>query len=174
MKRLELHSKDQVRDYIAKLRDSAHLSQMRIQDISETRNDLDFLERIKFEPIGLDPLDTQRPLNLIEQINQTFTYLASFKAAEILFQQHRKLPSLVLNLGTTSGSDIESEFNGGIAAEVFAATKPSSNQKLKKDIAKVHATGAAFQYVFFMCPSIKSGPYPVKDEHVVQVWSLGA
>lgn len=91
--------------------------------------------KMKFGGIGFDPLDSNRGLNLIEQINQSFTYLASFYALEILFTKYPELAPFKLNLGTTAGSDIESEC-GGLAAEVFASVTPTNNQKLKKDINK--------------------------------------
>jgi len=45
------------------------------------------LESLKFSPIGSHPLE-DRPLNIIEQVNQTFTYLVAVKAAELLMQWH--------------------------------------------------------------------------------------
>ena len=88
--------------------------------------------KMKFGVIGFDPLDSKCELNIVEQINQSFTYLASFYALEILFIDYSKLAPFRLNLGTALGSDIESEC-GGLTAEVA----PTSNQKLKKDISKV-------------------------------------
>lgn len=52
-----------------------------------------------------------------------------------------------LNLGTASGSDIESEC-GGVAAEVT----PTNNQKLKMDINKVLKTSAKLKFVFSCAP----------------------
>lgn len=65
--------------------------------------------KMKFGGIGFDPLDSDRALNIIEQINQSFTYLASFYALEILFTEYPELAPFRLNLGTAPGSDIESE-----------------------------------------------------------------
>jgi hypothetical protein len=128
---------------------------------------------MKFEKLGFDPLDTTRPLNLIEQLNQTFTYAASFKAAEYLLHSKQRFASLALNLGTDSGWDIESSENGGLAAEVFAAVDPRNNRKLEKDIAKVAAAQAAIRYVFFMCPGVTAGPYMTSAGPGVEVVSLG-
>jgi len=130
------------------------------------------LWRMKVEAIGCDPMNAERPLNLIEQLNQTFTYIASARAARILFEKHPGAAPFTLNLGTAAGSDIESEKEGGVAAEVFAAVNTSNNKKLKKDIAKVSATTARFKYVFYMCPGVEKG---LKEERGgVQVWSVGA
>ena len=46
------------------------------------------LEAVKFNKIGGDPLDPTRPLNLIEQVTQTFTALVSVRAIEHLFDHH--------------------------------------------------------------------------------------
>jgi hypothetical protein len=173
-KKITLHKIEDIDTYIEDLRSSADEAQLKLAEISEKAEPLDFLYRIKFEGIGCDPFNTQRPLNLIEQVNQTFTYLASFKAAKMLFSWHSGLTSLRMNLGTSSGTDIESDYDGGISAEVFAATSPSSNDKLKKDIEKVSKSHARHKYVFFMCPTCDEGQYlKCKAPTGIKVWSLG-
>ena len=106
---------------------------------------------LKFATPGCDPLDPARGLHLIEQINQTFTYLTSIQGARWLLHHHPGHSPFVLNLGTAPGSDIISE-DGSIAAEVFAATNPDSNDKLRKDVAKVRAVEAVHRYVFYLSP----------------------
>ena len=133
-----------------------------------------FLYQLKFQAVGCDPLDLSRQLNLIEQLNQTFTYLASFNGATFLFERHPKVQSLSLNLGTSSGFDIQSPEGGGIAAEVFAAVTPQNNRKLAKDIEKVSASDAKYRYVLFMSPEHEAGPYRGAPKVTgVTVWSLG-
>ena len=127
--------------------------------------------KMKFGGIGFDPLDSNRTLNIIEQISQSFTYLTSFYALEILFTEYPELAPFKLNLGTAPGSDIESEC-GELAAEVFAAVTPMSNQKLKKDINKVLATDAKLKLVFFMCPNFELGRQPQLEKEDVIVWAL--
>ncbi|NQT00336.1 MAG: hypothetical protein HQ595_04550 [Candidatus Omnitrophica bacterium] len=173
MKKIILKNSTEVTGYIDAIMDAANAAQMRLIELSETLDGIQLLEKMKFEKVGYDPLNTERELNLIEQLNQSFTYLASFKAAEILFQRHEGIYELLLNLGVMPGPDIESSDVGGIAAEVFATTKPSSNNKLNKDIVKVASTDATHKYVFFMCPHIKEGPYEEKSTDDVLVWSLG-
>jgi hypothetical protein len=106
------------------------------------------LFRLKFDPVGYDPLDEHRNLNLIEQINQSFTYLVSLRAVEYLLAEHPEAAPYRLNLGTRAGSDIES-LDGSVAAEAFAAVTPDNNGKLQKDIAKVKLVPADHRYVFF-------------------------
>ncbi|MEZ7503006.1 hypothetical protein QO189_11035 [Psychrobacter sp. Arc29] len=139
-------------------------------DVSLTSSQTLF-SKMKFGGVGFDPLDSKRVLNIIEQINQSFTYLASFYALEILFTEYAELAPFKLNLGTAPGSDIESEC-GELAAEVFAAVTPTSNQKLKKDINKVLATDAKLKFVFFMCPNFELGRQPQLEKEDVIVWAL--
>lgn len=132
------------------------------------------LWEMKFKPIGCDPLNLDIPLNIIEQLNQSFTYLASARAVKILFEIHPTFAPFTLNLGTAGGSDIESNHPGLLACEVFAAVNTSSNQKLNKDLAKVAATGANHKYVFFMCPGFPEGRQLNLERRAdVQVWSVG-
>ena len=70
-------------------------------------NPLDAFAKIKFEECGFHPSEG-RSLNLIEQINQTFTYLASVHATRWLLQEHPEAAPYRLNLGTEGGTDVES------------------------------------------------------------------
>lgn len=68
---------------------------------------IELLHQIKFNQVGFDPL-SGRALNLIEQVYQTFTYLVSFRAAQLLMGWYPDCLGIKLNLGTSSGWDIES------------------------------------------------------------------
>src|SRR4051812_2480052 len=81
---------------------------------------IELLRTMKFEECGRHPTE-DRCLNLIEQVNQTFTYLATFRAVRHLFVSHPDVSAFRLNIGTTSGSDIEDADRQLVAAEVFAA-----------------------------------------------------
>jgi hypothetical protein len=173
MKQIVISSEREIDEYEATLRKTAQHACRRINGLSEKTDSIEFLEKLKFEQVGVDPLNESRALNIIEQVNQTFTYLASFRAAKLLFEWHPTIGSLTLNLGTAKGSDIETTEGIKIAAEIFAATSPNSNQKLKRDIAKVTAVPAEYKYVFFVCPGIEPGPYERVPTDGVAVWSLG-
>jgi len=153
-KQITLQKIEDIDAYIEDLQSSAEEAQLKLAEISDYAAPLELLYRIKFEQIGCDPFNPQRSLNLIEQVNQTFTYLASFKAAKLLFSWHSGLNSLKMNLGTQSGTDIESDYDGGISAEVFAAVTPASNDKLKKDIEKVSKSQARHKYVFLFVQTV--------------------
>ncbi len=153
---------------------SADKALLQLFELRTPQNALKTLWEMKFRPVGCDPLDSDSPLNLIEQLNQSFTYIASARATKILLGLHPEFAPFTLNLGTAGGSDIESTQSGVLACEVFAAVNTSNNQKLNKDLAKVAATSAEHKYVFFMCPGIETGRQ-LKLERVpgVKVWSVG-
>lgn len=136
-KLITLHSIKEAEAYVQTIYTAADKTATNIAEHSSQASGIELLEQMKFQQIGCDPLNPERRLNVVEQLNQTFTYLASFVAAELLFSWHPGLSELQLNLGTSPGSDLESSEFGGIAAEVFAATHPKSNNKLQKDTAKV-------------------------------------
>lgn len=121
---------------------------------------------MKFAEVGHDPLDSSRSLNLVEQLNQTFTYLASIAGARWLMPHHPECLPLTPNLGTTRGSDIVSKC-GRFAAETFAATRPNSNDKLREDVQKVRHSGAAQKFVFYLSP--KPTAPKVEDVTVVRL-----
>lgn len=128
--------------------------------------------QMKFEPSGFHPTD-DRSLNLIEQINQTFTYLASVHATRWLFRHHPDSAPFRLNLGTAGGTDIEST-DGSIAAETFASVNPKNNRKLDADIDKVGRTSAGHKYVFYICPRDAGSEATISSRNAqVKIVSLG-
>ena len=122
----------------------------------QTEDPLTFLRRIKFEKKGLHPITGHR-LNLIEQINQTWTYAVALKATEQLFGMHPDADGFTLAPGAIASQelDIMSRNPGLVAAETFAATTPDSNRKLLRDLTKLSALGDRFthRYVFFAAPT---------------------
>jgi hypothetical protein len=127
---------------------------------------IEVLARLKFSEIGRHPLE-DRSLNLIEQVNQTFTYLASIAAAAEIARRHPGAWPIELRLGTAEGSDVLSQ-SAGVAAEVFAAVRPGNNDKLRKDIDKVSRTSEQHKYVFFYCPG-EANPAPLEGHDVTIV-----
>jgi hypothetical protein len=168
-KKLTLGGKEDVRVYVELI---AAAAEQTIASIREsTLAPLALLEAFKFEGFGTDPFNIDRDLNLTEQINQAFTYLASFKVAEYVFNSHPGIGSIHLNLGTTAGYDLEAD-GGEVVGEVFAATRPSSNNKLNKDIARLQPVEAQFKYAFFICPGVPLGEYNAGKYGDVIAWSL--
>ena len=161
--RIIINSLEDIENRKSELRQTAMRTKEQLLALANSKDAIPLLADMKFSTIGCDPLDSERQLNLIEQINQTFTYLASFLAAEYLLKKYPLSMPLILNLGASKGLDIESPQCGGIGAEVFAAVNPNNNNKLKNDCEKISArSGITHKYVFFMCPGYRSG-YKVND-----------
>lgn len=54
---------------------------------AQTGDPLEMLRRMRFDPVGFHPVE-DRPLNLVEQINQTWTYAVAVAAARQLLLLH--------------------------------------------------------------------------------------
>lgn len=145
MKVRTIRTIEQVDELVTAVTRSAERALAGIARSAAEQHGLQALWSMKFSLVGCDPLDADSPLNLIEQVNQTFTYLASAKAVRLLLCLHPELAPFVVNLGTSPGSDIKSAC-GSLAAEVFAAVNTSNNRKLAKDRIKVSQTNAERKY----------------------------
>ena len=135
---------------------------------------LDLLKSLKFEPVGFHPV-TGDPLNFIEQVNQTFTYIVALKAAREIFRLHPDCGPLLLAPGAHAAQalDIMSEAKGLIGAETFAAVTPRNNGKLGKDLEKLSSRPELHRYVFFASP-VHPGTerLPKLEKAGVKVWSI--
>ena len=171
LKSFTVNDIEELKQYERKLFESMDKTLLQINNEINTHTSQALFSKMKFGGVGFDPLNSKCELNIIEQINQSFTYLASFYALEVLFTEYPKFAPFRLNLGTALGSDIESEC-GELAAEVFAAVAPTSNQKLKKDINKVLETEAKLKFVLFMCPNFELGRQLKLERDGVIVWAL--
>ena len=177
MPAIQITSPTDLDNLVTSIRASAQRTVRSLHDILANESDsLHVLRLMKFSGIGHHPTE-DRALNIIEQINQTFTYLASAEAARWVLQQHPEIRGLQLNLGTHRGFDLESLDSRVVVAEVFAATHPNSNDKVRKDVTRLieQAPGVAHRYVFFSCPEFKT----LSRQHAferdgIEVWSLPA
>jgi len=132
---------------------------------------VDLFSKLRFEEIGCDPLDPNRPLNFIEQLNQTSSYLVSFGATAYLLKHHGASAPFTLRLGPIRGYDITSA-DGQVVAETFAAVSPDSNQKLKQDTSRVKESNAEHKYVFYYCPGFPSRVAQVSGVTTVSLGTL--
>ena len=151
------------------VRASARQSTLVLADLLKSIEGVDLFWKLRFENAGRDPLDPNRPLNFVEQLNQTSSYLVTIAAAAYLFDHHKSSAPFVLTLGPIGGHDIASS-DGKIVAETFAATRPGSNNKLNKEIKKLSSASADHKYVFYFCPSY---PRRVAQADGVTTVSLG-
>ncbi|CAN7385596.1 hypothetical protein LJR251_002321 [Rhizobium rhizogenes] len=135
---------------------------------------LDMLKRMKFEPIGFHPVE-KRALNLIEQINQTWTYAVAIAAVRQLLLLHPEAGGFKLAPGAHASLplDIMSEIDGLVGAETFAAVSPHNNNKLAQDLKKLEQHHETYRYIFFMSPNFPGNTRHTRFERDgIQVWSV--
>jgi hypothetical protein len=169
---LKIQSAEDVDRYMERLRVSAR----RVHDWIAAQSDepLDLLRRMKFDPVGFHPIE-DRPLNLVEQINQTWAYAVALTAARRLLTLHPDVGGFRVAPGAYASIplDITSEMEGQVGAETFAAVDPRNNDKLDADLAKMTVRPEKHRYVFFMSPRYpKSERLPQFEQGSVQVWSV--
>ncbi|MBM3546941.1 MAG: hypothetical protein FJX54_08305 [Alphaproteobacteria bacterium] len=132
--------------------DKVRLSAQRVHAwIAEQSGDpLDMLKRMKFEPVGYHPVEGYA-LNVIEQINQTWTFAVAIAAARQLLGMHPEAEGFYLAPGAHASRplDIMSTVELLVGAETCAVVHPRSNKRLKKDLGKLSARPEAHRYAFF-------------------------
>jgi hypothetical protein len=141
---------------------------------AQTGDPLDMLKSMKFEPVGFHPVE-DRALNVVEQINQTWTYYVAATAAKQLLELHPDVGGFHLAPGAHASRelDIMSDAPGVVGAETFAAVDPRNNRKLFLDLQKMAARAERHRYVFFMSPLYPNAGRQVRLERDgVEVWSL--
>ncbi len=154
--------------YEANLKRVAKKTTHKLKSLLKEKSGLDVLEILKFEEFGNDPLTPDSPLNFIEQLNQTFTYIASIRACRHIFDTELRVKKITMHLGSHKGSDLVMMNGSGKIlglAEVFAAVDHKNNNKLKKDIEKVSSDAAKYKVsikrVYFISP--RQGEFSIKD-----------
>lgn len=168
--------------YVGTIEDADNLlrqirsSAKRVHDwiAAQTGDPLDMLKRIKFETVGFHPIE-DRPLNIVEQINQTWTYAVASVAARQLLLLHPEAEGHYLAPGAHASQDLDimSKAPGLVGAETFAAVTPANNGKLSADLAKLATRVEAHRFVFFMSPLFPKNERQARLEKFgVQVWSI--
>lgn len=136
---------------------------------------LQLVKHMKFDTVGFHPI-THHPLNLIEQVNQTWTFAVALLAARQLLKLHPEAGPFLLAPGAHASQDLDimSSIPGLVGAETFAAVKPTNNNKLFADLTKLLERPEVHRYVFFMSPGYPGTQRLSKLERggPVQVWSI--
>ena len=167
----EVHSLNDIRNLQEKVRKQAQCTREELNKLNP--DGMEAFYRIKFENYGYHPLENRR-FDFIEQLNQTFTIIASLAAAEKLMKWFPNCGGLRLNLGESPGRDIESICPDVVEAEIFTVKNLRNNRKLKDEIKSLTESSAAKRYVFFFSPSYKAGPQPdLQVDSKVEIWALG-
>jgi len=165
----------EIAPFVSRVRSSAAKAVKALMHLTASEADgLEVLRQIKYYKIGRHPLE-DRPMNLVEQVNQTWTCLVSLKAAEFLLGRHPDVGGFQLNLGNKGGADILSVSPDRVAAEGFAAVSSDSNKKLKKDLKKLERQHpkAQARYVFFAAPGVKHERQPARELLPgIEVWGI--
>lgn len=169
---LKVQTAADVNRYMDQLRASARRVQQWVA--AHSGDPLDLLRAMKFDAIGYHPIE-DRQLNLIEQVNQTWTFAVALAAARQLLALHPDVGGFRLAPGAHASIplDIMSEADGQVGAETFAAVSPRNNGKLAADLAKMALRQEIYRYVFFMSPRYpKAERLPQFERYGVQVWSV--
>jgi hypothetical protein len=135
---------------------------------------LDLLRKMKFEEVGYHPVEDRR-LNVIEQINQTWTYAVALAATLKLLELHPDANGFYVAPGAHMAIplDIMSRREHFVGAETFAAVDPRNNRKLARDLAKMAHRPEQHRYVFFCSPKFPGFQrHPSFETNSVQVWSI--
>lgn len=172
MKHLVVRTPADVDRYLHLVRASAARAQAWV--ISHRGDPLDLLRQMKFHAVGFHPVE-DRPLNLIEQLNQTWTYAVALEAARKLLEFHPEAGGFNVAPGAHMSLDLDimSIEPGLVGAETFAATSPGSNNKLNKDLAKLATRAEPHRYIFFCAPRFNdTARIPRYERDGVQVWSV--
>lgn len=151
---LRIYNLEELEGLELKLFNAADVARERLQTLCSNKAGIEVLYDLKFKPSGRDPLE-DRDLNIIEQLNQQFTYLVTIHAVRQLMKRHPGMEPYKINLGTAAGFDIESD-NHKIVAEVFSSADPKNNGKLENDVERVYKTNSEFKYVFYHSPQQSS------------------
>lgn len=162
---IKLRSRDDVRGLRRKVERAAIALAQRLRRM-EARDPFGVIKEFKLEPLGFDPYHPNHTMNLVEQINQSATLLVACAAVERLLRKHPSREGYVISRPTSKGYDLWA-LDVSVAAEVFAATSPGNNQKIKKDLIAVLKNKEPFErdppqhrYVFFVSRSLKGFPPP--------------
>jgi hypothetical protein len=155
---LLITGRDEVDRYVSALRRANERTVAAIRAIECPQ---EAMRRLKFEAVGFHPVE-DRPLNAIEQINQTFTYLVALKATEWLLERHPEAGGFMVAPGADASQrlDIMSVEPDLVGAETFAAVDPRNNRKIHKDLAKLAIDPSRFRYSFFYAPGFAPGRVP--------------
>lgn len=132
-----------------------------IEALAALTNPADALRQMKFGKTGRHPIE-DRALNVVEQINQTFSYLVALSAAKWLLEEHPDARGFSLAPGAHAAQrlDIMSVEPDLVGAEAFAAASPGNNRKLDKDLKRLAGDPSRHRYAFFYSPGNALGRHP--------------
>ena len=171
---LVVHTVDDADTLMGTIRAAAAQVHDWIAETATIGNPMAMLKHMKFDRVGFHPIEGHA-LNMVEQINQTWTYAVAIAAARQLLLLHPEAGGFRLAPGAhfSQPLDIMSEVAGLVGAETFAAVHPRNNRKLDHDLTKLAGRSETHRYVFFMSPHCPGNErQPQFERNGVQVWSV--
>lgn len=158
------------------LMDKIRATAASVQDwiAEQSRDPLDMLRRMKFDFVGFHPIEGHA-LNVLEQINQTWSYCVALAAARQLLLLHADAGGFNPAPGAHAcqALDIMKVVDGFLGAETLAAVTPRNNGKLDADLLKLSTRHEKHRYVFFMSHLFQGNKRLFQFEQPdVQVWSV--
>lgn len=156
-------NKSEIEEYKKLLISSAECTKIKLQNLLNQHDGSSVLYNMKFANCGRDPFE-DRDLNIIEQLNQQFTYFTSINAVEYLLEHYPEYAPFKMNLGTMSGYDIVS-FDNNLIAEVFSATTPSNNRKIQSDVKRLSDSKAEVKISFYHSPIRFNGEEKLMEKY---------
>jgi hypothetical protein len=170
-----IESAEEIDRHVAQLRTSA--ANVHSWLAAQTCDPFELLRRIKFDAVGFHPIES-RSLNLIEQVNQTWTYAVALEATRKLFELHPDARGFRLSPGAFAELklDIMSVQDDLVGAETFAAVDHRNNRKLASDLNKLARPefgSLKNRYVFFMSSEYRTTERrPELERDGIRVWSV--
>jgi hypothetical protein len=169
---LTMHSVEDIDEQIRKIHQAAQRTRDWLR--AHEGDSMELLRALKFEKVGCHPI-SNHALNVMEQVNQTFTYAVALAAARQLVVLHPDAGGFHLAPGAHASLplDIMSVEQGLVGAETFAAVSPKNNGKLEADLSKLASRPERHRYVFFASPLYpEARRIPDLERNGVHVWSV--
>jgi hypothetical protein len=148
-KQIVIVNPKEIRMYENRIIANTRIAIASLQDQLRTLEGIEALRLMKFTKCGGDPF-TGEHLNLVEQINQTFTYLVCLEAVRVIMERHpdRDTP-YVVSFGSKGGFDVMTK-DGSIVCDCFASVRPDRHGQLIREVRKVSGySDAKYKYVVF-------------------------
>lgn len=163
---------------ITKLERSAHkaanatLRQVR-QEVRGFRRGTEFLWCAKFDRTRTSACEKDRKLTVLEQANQTMTWLAGLCAVRVLLKLHPEAKRFEVCYPTEKGFDIVGK-GVRVRAEVFATKDTSVRPRLRKVCARLcEKSPRTRNYIFFCSPRYaKTHRQKGLERDRTKVWSV--
>lgn len=164
MPSLRITSEDQLTQHQTEVITAARKTTAQLRRMLTEHDGINLIHELRFDLTAFSPFDSDKPYNLVEAINQSFTALVSFAAASWILRDHELALPMQLNLGPVAGYDIEAA-GGSIIAECFAAVTPNNNNKLMADFNRLHEADAEHRYLFFYTVASEFRT-PIEDQSI--------